>query len=146
MKQGNPRRNRTGSCNDTQALVALGIRLSPKDCLDSLRCRKFSPSNRSAWVSDGTQGRITLVSITSVVLSHERVFSGLGASFLLSNCLCKLRPINFGFWIATESALKSKITWRCAALNFSSLWTFSTKAKLPSARLVPHLAGGLCGY
>jgi hypothetical protein len=31
-------------------------------------------------------------------------------------------------------------------LNPSSLLTFSTKAKLPTATVVPHLAGGLCGY
>jgi hypothetical protein len=51
---------------------------------------------------------------------------------------------DFGFRPNQRSNLK--ITWRCAALNSSSLLTFSTKAKLPTATVVPHLAGGLCGY
>ena len=32
------------------------------------------------------------------------------------------------------------------ALMPSLFLTFSTKAKLPTATVVPHLAGGLCGY
>jgi len=52
--------------------------------------------------------------------------------------------LDFGFRPNQRSNLK--ITSRCAALNPSWLFTFSTKAKLPTATVVPHLAGGLCGY
>src|SRR5262245_34315773 len=51
---------------------------------------------------------------------------------------------------ANYNASKLVASSRILGKNFPfDLWiplTFSTKAKLPTATVVPHLAGGLCGY
>src|SRR5262245_60766905 len=52
--------------------------------------------------------------------------------------LSKGQVFDFGFRPNHRSNLK--ITWRCAALNSSSLLTFSTKAKLPTATASDHRA------